>query len=379
MPAPILHVIPVLWSGAGGVVTRLCESQAATRPVVMVTANAAGELRDWPAYRRRLRAAGVAHHTIDFFHRDGPAFWMGVEALATLIRRTRPAVIHAHAGVPTAAAVIARDVSGHEARIVGQMYSWGPNRPDWMNVQDMWGFARADRVVCSARAYLDLLVEHGVPTKKLVYLPWGLPLGELPFRGADVERDGATARPHRDPRGRAPVLGFVGRIEPRKNQSALVDMLAHVRRREPHATLELVGPVADAGYGRALAATIDRYGLRDAVVLRPRVPAVAPVLRRWDLFVSMSSDEGQGMAVLEAMATGVPVVGRRVAGIEDFLADGATGLAVSSAAAAPAARAALRLLGDRSLRRRLTTGARRMVERRYDWSTMLSAFERLYA
>ena len=50
---------------------------------------------------------------------------------------------------------MARDLAGHDARLIGQMYSWGPNRPEWMNMQDMWGFARTDRVVCSARAYWD--------------------------------------------------------------------------------------------------------------------------------------------------------------------------------------------------------------------------------
>jgi glycosyltransferase involved in cell wall biosynthesis len=384
VPAPTLHVIPFLWSGAGGVVSRLCEAQAGKGPVAIVTTAASGEMHDWPAYRRRLRRAGVTHHTIDFFHRDGAAFWSGVQALATLLRRLRPAVVHAHAGVPAAAAVIARDLSGHRTRIIGQMYSWGPDRPAWMNVQDMWGFARTDRVVCSARAYWNLLIDYGVPRRKLLYLPWGLPLDELPFRGAGAQRRtgagrGANARQGSSAGETAgPALGFVGRIEPRKAQVTLVEMLALVRRRFPAATLDLVGPVADEAYAETLRASIVSAGLTDAVRLHDRVPSIAPFLRRWDLFVSMSSDEGQGLAVLEAMATGVPVVARRVAGIEDFLDDGRTGLAVASSAAAPAARAAIRLIDDPALVRRLATRARALVDRRYDWTRMLGAFDRVY-
>lgn len=385
MRAPVLHVIPFLWSGAGGVVTRLCEAQAALGPVAIVTTGASGDLRDWPAYRRRLRRAGVTHHRIDFFHREGSTFWSGVEGLATLLRHTRPAVVHAHAGVPVAAAVLARDISGVAARIIGQMYSWGPDRPDWMNVQDMWGFGQTDRVVCSARAYWDLLVEHGVSTRRLAYLPWGLPLDELPFRGPEAQgrrrgdgpraKSGAGTGRHKTP---GPVLGFVGRIEPRKAQVTLVEMLARVRRRFPDATLELVGPVADGDYARTLRATIDAHELDGAVTLHEREPRVVPFLNRWDVFVSLSSDEGQGLAVLEAMAVGVPVVARHVAGIEDFLVDGRTGFAVTSASTRAAAAAVVSALEHPVRLRGLTRRARHLVERRYAWDRMLDVFERIY-
>lgn len=377
---PILHVIPVLWSGAGSVVTRLCEAQAAHRRVALVTAGLSGYDRDWPAYRRRLARAGVSHHAIDFLHRDDAVFWSGVERLAALLRHLRPAVVHAHAGVPAAACAMARDIAGERPRLISQMYSWGPNRPTWMNTQDMWGFARADRVVCSARAYESLLIQHGVPRRKLVYLPWGLPLEELPFRGAQeptgvrLRSFGAAA----DAQAAAgPVLGFVGRIEPRKNQVALVETLARLRRSFPAATLELVGPVADEAYAAEVRAAIDRRRLAGAVSLHDRVPTILPFLRRWDLFVSLSADEGQGLAVLEAMAVGVPVVARRVPGIEDFLRDEATGLAAGRSTSAAAA-AADRLLADARLRQRVILRARRLVEQRFSWQRTLSTFDRLY-
>src|SRR4051812_23805639 len=98
MRPPVLHVIPFLWSGAGGVLTRLCEAQRVHGPVAIVTAGKGGPHPDWPTYRRRLRRAGVTHYTIDFFHRDGH-FWAGVSELAGIVRRLKPAVIHAHAGV----------------------------------------------------------------------------------------------------------------------------------------------------------------------------------------------------------------------------------------------------------------------------------------
>ena len=280
-----------------------------------------------------------------------------------------------------------------------------------MNVQDMWGFAQADRVVCSARAYCKQLVHHRVPTRKLVYLPWGLPLEELPFREAQA-RDGAdglrrwgargqqrgsvgaqgrkavtdrgTARRARTRgtarvQGGGPIMGFVGRIEPRKGQVELVEVLARVRRHLPGARLELVGPVADEPYGRALNAAIHAHHVEGAVTLHDRVPSVLEFLQRWDLFVSLSSDEGQGLAVLEAMAVGVPVVARPVAGIEDFLTHKATGIAIARSGSVSAAGAIVRAVVDQALCRHVVTEARRLVERRYSWERALVRFDRIYA
>src|SRR5687768_14589728 len=85
MRAPVLHVAPFLWSGAGGVITRLCEAQRRTAPVVVVTTGRSGDLDDWRPYRQRLRRAGVTHHSMDFFHRDEQSFWSSASQLADLV------------------------------------------------------------------------------------------------------------------------------------------------------------------------------------------------------------------------------------------------------------------------------------------------------
>ena len=135
--------------------------------------------------------------------------------------------------------------------------------------------------------------------------------------------------------------------------------------------------MADEAYARALAADIARLRLDDAVRLTGRVPDVTRYVRRWSLFVSLSADEGQGLAVLEAMALGVPVAARAVAGIEDFLVDGRTGRALPDRGDAATATVLWRALEDAGADR-ITRRARQMVERRYDWSTMVGAIEQLY-
>jgi glycosyltransferase involved in cell wall biosynthesis len=364
MRAPVLHVIPHLWSGAGAVVTRLCEGQRRHGPVAIVTAGHRGSNADWTAYRTRLRRAGVEHRTIDFFSRNEATFWSSTSALADLIREIRPGVIHAHAGVPSSGAAIARTLSGGRTRLLGQMYSWGPNRPSWMNDQDLWGFAQTDRVVCSAGAYRDLLIRGGVPTRKLTYLPWGLPLHRLPWREKKTPV--------------APVVGFVGRIEPRKGQLELVQAFARFRKSRPKARLELVGPVADERYAANVRALIRRSRLDASVTLTGPVASAIGRLHRWDLFVSLSDDEGQGLAVLEAMAVGVPVLARPVAGIADFLIDGENGIELRNASIAEIATAMRDSLTKRDRLRDICRNARRMVEQQYAWEHTVEKFEQLY-
>jgi len=88
----ILHVIPTLWSGAGDALTHLCELQSERAEVTVVSSARRGTLADWPAYRRRLRAAGVRHVSIDTFARTPEVLWRSVERLRDLARTWAPDV-----------------------------------------------------------------------------------------------------------------------------------------------------------------------------------------------------------------------------------------------------------------------------------------------
>lgn len=363
----ILHVIPFLWSGAGRVVSQLCLAQTFRRDVAIVTSGVSKGQADWPAYRSRLAAGGVMHHCIDFFDRDSAAFWTGVEALDALISTWRPDVVHTHAGVPACAAAAVRDRSGRGFRHINHVYSWGAGRPAWMSTMDLAGIRRADAVVASAAAYRDLLLDSGVPAGRVAYVPWGLDLTAI--------RSAVAPAPQRP--GRTPRIGFVGRIEPRKGQLELVQGFARYHRGVPSATLELVGPVADPDYAARVERAVRDLHLRDAVRMRGQVRNPYRSLAGWDLFVSLSADEGQGLAILEAMALGVPVLARAVAGVEDYLRDGVTGWACSSATPRVVAESINRVLADRR-RASIATRARKMVDECYTWDRTVQAIERLY-
>jgi hypothetical protein len=363
----VLHVIPFLWSGAGNVVTRLCLSQQAGWDVALVTSGRSKGQKDWPAYRGAIAVAHVRHHTIDFFDRDAATFWNGVDMLGSLVSSWRPDVVHTHAGVAACATAAVRDGSSHRFRHVNHVYNWGVGRPAWMNTMDLAGIRRADTVVCSAQAYRELLLRNGIPARRIAYVPWGL----------DLDAIRAAARPPARRRSTAPRIGFVGRIEPRKGQLELVRGFARYLREAPGAQLELVGPVADQDYAARIASVVQGHRLEDAVKLTGQVRNPYRRLAEWNLFVSLSSDEGQGLAALEAMALGVPVLARPAAGIEDYLVDGINGWACPGVSAQAVAHSMRRAFADPN-RARVTARARAMVDRRYGWDRTVDAVRRLY-
>lgn len=360
----ILHLIPFLWSGAGDVVSRLAISQARRHDVAIVTSGASKGQRDWPAYRRRLREAGIAWHRIDLFDRDPGTLWRSHARLTEFVAEWKPHVLHAHAGVPTLAAVMASRAT-HRPRVVSHFYNWGPGRPAWMDAMDTSALRAADAVICSARHYRAWLAEKGVERERLALVPWGL--DDRWFEPA----------PSRSRTG-APTLGFVGRIERRKGQLDLVRAFAHLLRRRADARLQLVGPVADPGYAVAIQREVDAAGIGHAVDRPGLVRDARAYIDRWDVFVSLSRDEGQGMAILEAMARGVPVAARLAPGVEDAVVPGVTGLALPTGSPARVAAVLDAWLADNAARAAAARAARTHVRREARWPRTVRAIEAVY-
>jgi glycosyltransferase involved in cell wall biosynthesis len=93
----------------------------------------------------------------------------------------------------------------------------------------------------------------------------------------------------------------------------------------------------------------------------------------------LSRDEGQGLAILEAMAAGVPVAALRVAGVEDYLEDGRTGMVLTPGTASSLARQLERVVGAPDALARMARRAGVLVARRYTWAATLAAIDGVYA
>jgi glycosyltransferase involved in cell wall biosynthesis len=174
-----------------------------------------------------------------------------------------------------------------------------------------------------------------------------------------------------------PVLVSVGGLCARKDQATLIAALPALTARHPGIRLVLVGPVVEADYAAALHSQAQQLGVDGRVHFAGHQDNPHPWYAAADSMVFASREEGFGTVVPEAMAHGLPVVARRLPGVNDwFLRDGETGLLFETDAGyAPAIE---RLLDDAALRARLGEAARHEARTRFDMDTIARRYLELY-
>ncbi len=211
----------------------------------------------------------------------------------------------------------------------------------------------ASAVVANSRGLRDLALATSP----------GVPVSIIP-NGVDAT---LFSPPATRPGGPVRLL-FVGRVVRQKGLDVLFDALA-----ELDVTLSWTLDVVGDGPARVeLAAKANRLGLTEKIRFQGwRGRADMPALfREADLFVFPSRDEGMPNAVLEAMASGLPVVATRISGNEELVRPGETGLLVPPEDAAALGQALARLLGGGEERAAMGHGARRLAEAEYSWQSV---------
>jgi glycosyltransferase involved in cell wall biosynthesis len=171
------------------------------------------------------------------------------------------------------------------------------------------------------------------------------------------------------------VLLTLAALIPRKALDVLLDALALLAEEGRRPWLWIAGDGPQRG---ELEAQTIRLGLQEQVCFLGRRADVGDLLAACDVFVLPSHREGLGVAALEAMAAGRPVVATAVGGLQEAVVDGRTGLLVPPADAPALADALGRLLHDDSLREGLgAAGPGRIVEG-YLPEQMVAAYEEVY-
>ncbi len=172
-----------------------------------------------------------------------------------------------------------------------------------------------------------------------------------------------------------PVLVNVSRLAPGKGHDALVAMLAALTRTWPRATLLLVG---DGERRRQVEALVASNDLQQRVRFLGSRLDVPSLLALADVFVFASESEGFGLAVLEAMAAGKPIVAFRVPTLEEFVEHGKTGILVDPLDLAGFTAAVEGLLTARDQASALGQSARRAVAERFPPTALARSLEEVY-
>ncbi len=170
------------------------------------------------------------------------------------------------------------------------------------------------------------------------------------------------------------VLVHVSNMRPGKNAPAVVRIFARVAAATP-ARLLLVGDGPDAARCRELAGEL---GVADRVRFLGETPDIAHVLAAADLFLLPSSHESFGLAALEAMACGVPVIATNAGGMPAVVTDGRTGMLFAPGEVEAMADAARELLADEPRRKAMGAAARARAVDEFAPGRVVPMYEAFY-
>jgi sugar transferase (PEP-CTERM/EpsH1 system associated) len=174
------------------------------------------------------------------------------------------------------------------------------------------------------------------------------------------------------------VVGTVGRLQTVKDQVTLVRAFALARQAgEAGRSLRLI--IAGDGALRAdVEAEIRAAGIGDVTWLAGERSDVPEVMRALDIFALPSRAEGISNTILEAMASGLPVVATEVGGNAELVVEGETGALVPAQDPQAMAQALLRYTADAALRQSHGAAGRQRVERSFSIDNMVERYTRLY-
>lgn len=168
-------------------------------------------------------------------------------------------------------------------------------------------------IACSHFVRDVTIKTYGLPASSIVAVPNGIDLDRF-FALREQRRSQAAWSPHC---GRPLVIGMVASLEGHKDQGTLLRTLAELQRRGIAAKLHLIGAGSQEVPLKALA---EQLGVMDSIVWVGNVPDVRPELLKMDVFAySVTAQEGLGIALIEAMASGLPAVGADVGACQEVL------------------------------------------------------------
>ena len=328
------------------------------------------------AFAARIRTPGVALHALHKPPGQGFKQW---PALARLFRQLRPAIVHT------------RNLAALEA----QLPAWWAGVPGRVHgehgrdAEDPDGTSRKHQWMRKAyRPFVQHTIALGRELADYSAQRIGIPPGRLHtiYNGVDTTRFHPTPDGRRAPLAGSPfndpalwVAGTVGRMQTVKAQPVLARAFVQALQQQPalRQRLRLV-LVGDGPLRAECEAVLQAAGVADLAWFAGERGDVPDVMRGLDSFVLPSLAEGISNTILEAMASGLPVLATAVGANGELVLPGSTGHLVPPGDAGALADGLCQLAQDAAGAAALGRAGRQRVEQRFSLGSMVAAYESVY-
>ena len=291
--------------------------------------------------------------------------------LHCLLKQEKPNILHTH--LPRA------DLLGFLTCLSGFSGSWVCSVHDihtksWRGrwALPLFGllWRQADRIIAISEAVKNWLVSSYKVLPERV---------QVVYYGIEPERWVSPGRNLRSEWGLVgkPIVGTIGRLEPRKGHDILIRAMSSVVRQFPQITLLIAGH-DPWGYKSVLERLVTQLGMERHVRFLGFQNDIPSFLHAIDVFAFASRSEGFGQVVIEAMAAGKPVVVSRIPPLTEIVIDGETGLYAEPENPESFAEKILWLLFHQEEAQNMGKQGQELVRRRFSAETMTSAVFAVY-
>lgn len=308
--------------------------------------------------------------------RSLPSFIRGWFVLLSTLRRNRYDLIHTHTHYANIIGAITGWIAGVPARIATKHSSLS-RFPRWF--WRLYGFAinlfTTYLIAVSNETRRFCIEQMKVRSRKMITVYNGVNVQDYDARNITL----SVRNDFRKGLGLSntdSVVLTVARLAPEKGHRYLIEAAVQVLKQKPDVHFLFVG---EGPLRSTLEEQVRAINLQERIHFLGLRRDIAKFLSITNLFVLPAiNNEAMPLSVLEAMASGVPVISTDVGGIREVIENGSSGLVVPPANSEALARAILRLLNDPALSKTMGEYARQRVATMFSWERTFAQYEALY-
>jgi len=219
----------------------------------------------------------------------------------------------------------------------------------------------AEKVIALSGSLADTTKQFGVSDQKIVVIPNGINISKFPLGSYDKREN---------------QLLFVGSLIERKGVKFLLEAMKQIHQRFPDYKLIVVG---EGDQKTSLIDYVKRHGLANCVQFlgTQSQSRVGELMRQSKLLILPSIEEGQGVVLVEALASGTPCIGSNVGGIPDVISSD-VGYLFEPGNSNQLAKGILHFIKDQDLWMETSKNARIKAQENYDWNKLTDRITKIY-